>query len=173
MIALGHVDDGFDQSRSFKLWDSWYRIPLLWCWAIIGHSKRREQRQEEVHTRPKKISCCAKFGWPQAWILVVKPSKRAQNIGRIHQFYHEHKLYLEPHPINTTWNEGSLQLRSAAIQEFVYKFCGFYAQVQSRNQSGLDIDSHVSFACLITLISSSWMIVCFSFIVLCWMIVAY
>ena len=53
-------------------------------------------------------------------------------------------LYVQPHAIVSDRNAGSLQHRWASIQECVNKYCGFHAQVVNRNQSGVNVDSHVS-----------------------------
>ena len=44
---------------------------------------------------------------------------------KIHQFYHEHKHYVQPNVINTIRNKGSFQHKWATIQETMNKFLFF------------------------------------------------
>jgi hypothetical protein len=64
---------------------------------------------------------------------------------KIHAHFHHQKEYVQPHPIVSDRNAGSLQHRWASIQESVNKYCGFHAQVLNRNQSGVNVTSHVSY----------------------------
>ena len=63
---------------------------------------------------------------------------------RIHDYYHEHKL-LSPSVISVL----SLTV-GGIIHKSVNRFCGWYAQVQNRRESGLTKQDKVS--CLILLI---------------------
>ena len=63
---------------------------------------------------------------------------------KIHAHFHHQMCYVQPHPIVSDRNAGSLQHRWASIQETVNKYCGFHAQVVNRNKSGVNVDSYVS-----------------------------
>ncbi|XP_062208796.1 glutathione S-transferase T3-like [Phragmites australis] len=62
---------------------------------------------------------------------------------RIHDHYHAHRNF------DSDRNVSSLSHRWALIQEGVNKFCGWYAQIQNRRQSGVTEQDKVQQACAI------------------------
>ncbi|KAH7844046.1 hypothetical protein Vadar_023668 [Vaccinium darrowii] len=49
---------------------------------------------------------------------------------RVWEYFHEHKIF------DTSRNETSLMCRWSTIQLTMNKFCGFFAQIEKRNESG-------------------------------------
>ena len=87
----------------------------------------------------------------QAWLATSMDAicgteqKGSKLWEKIHAHFHHQKHYVKPHGIVSDRNECSLQHRWSSIQECVNKYCDFHAQVVNRNQSGVNVDAHVSY----------------------------
>ncbi|KAK3221483.1 hypothetical protein Dsin_008508 [Dipteronia sinensis] len=83
--------------------------------------------------QPKKISCL----YPYISTLTLMRYKENEQKSvtyweRVHRYFHEHKK------IESTRNSNSLMKRWSIIQLVVNNFCGNYAQIEARSQSGVN-----------------------------------
>ena len=122
------------------------------------------KRQNAYSSKEDALLC-------QVWLdTIIDPiyetdQKGIELLGEVHAWYQVHMHYMEPHSIHINYIKSSFQHRWAASKSPWTSICVDYAWVMNRDQSGIWVNSHVSFVSSMLII---FFLACFiSFIKLC------